>query len=171
MGYRYEGDVIMVRIDMDAVYVHGAFAKHCQDQGIRGSRSPYLKQIIDQAERHFEVVTGMALALLKISCFSNRYWSLAVQHATYLNNRSPCGTLYDRPFAVWNVFLDTTKTCPTYASLGLQIKLFFHLVNVQVNLQTIRELEGMLGIRILTASAECLTKYESSLYARACGSL
>mmetsp|Transcript_43488 Transcript_43488/g.81435 ORF Transcript_43488/g.81435 Transcript_43488/m.81435 type:complete len:151 (+) Transcript_43488:653-1105(+) len=93
MGYA----VKVVRTDAESVFIHGAFAKHCEQSKISISHSsPYLKETNGQAERYFGVIMDMTRAFLKTANMPHKFWPLAVRHATYVKNRVPSAALGGR---------------------------------------------------------------------------
>lgn len=92
-----KSSVTLVRTDSESVHIHDAFAKYCPDSGIRVSLyAPCLTEINGQAERYVAVVMNMTRVMLTTFGLSEKFWYVAVQHATCLKNHLPCSALDDR---------------------------------------------------------------------------
>lgn len=100
MGHR----VRVLHTDAEAVFIHGAIAQYLAQSKVSTSHPwPYLKETNGQAERCIGNIMDMTRSFLKTAKMHQKYWSLVVGHAPYIQNRvpsavfggrTPCETTY-----------------------------------------------------------------------------
>jgi transposase InsO family protein len=94
----------VLRTDNGSEFTAAEFASYCADEGIqRYYSAPYNPQQNDVVERRYQMVVGMARALLKQRGMPAVFWGEAVVTAVYILNRSPIKALNGRtPYEAWH---------------------------------------------------------------------